>query len=151
VPFELVKVVVTPMNGTVLPGGPVKENCTVILNVLPKAFELGLLYHAAKALVRGTVTSKVDGCVFVGNVKWNSALVISRIDENPVTTMLNPLRVTAQGMTPPVMTGGVALTVMTTGAGGESIVPLESRRVVVMVIVPATVPTITGTLTVVLP
>lgn len=112
------------MNGTVLPGGPVNENCAVILNVLPKAFELGLLYQAAKAVVRGTVTSNVDGCVFVGNVKWNSALVISRGVERPVTEMLNPLRVTAQGMTL-VMTGIVGLTVMTTGAWGTEL-PLES-------------------------
>ena len=68
-PIELVRVALTPIKGTVLPGGPVNENCTVILKVLPKAFELELLYHAAKAVVRGTVTSKVGGCVFVGNVK----------------------------------------------------------------------------------
>src|SRR5579872_3134296 len=118
VPFELVNVAVTAMNGIVLPGGPVKENCTVILNELPKAFELGLLYHAAKAVVRGTVTSKVDGCVFVGNVKWNSALVMSRVDENPVTAMLKPFWLTAQGTTPPGrITGAVGLTVITTGAG----------------------------------
>ena len=135
----------TATNGTVVPGGPVKENCTVILNVLPKVFELELLYHAAKADVRGTVTSNVGGCVFVGNVKWNSALVISRGVERPVTEMLNPLRVTAQGITL-VMTGTVGLTVITAGAGGGSTFPLESLRVVVMVMIPATVPIITGTL-----
>ena len=127
-----------------------KENCTVILNVLPKAFELELPYHAAKAVVRGTVTSNVGGCVFVGNVKWNTALVMSRGVDRPVTEMLNAPRVTAQGITL-VMTGTVGLTVITTGAGGGSVVPLESRRLVVMVIVPATVPIITGTLAVVLP
>ena len=119
-PIELVKVPVTATNGTILPGGPVKENCTVILNVLPKAFELELLYHAPKAVVRGTVTSNVGGCVFVGNVKWNSALVISRGVERPVTEMLNPLRVIAQGITL-VMTGTVGLTVMTKGAGGVNV------------------------------
>ena len=60
-PIELVRVGANVMNGTVLPGGPVNENCTVSLKVLPKAIELGLLYHAAKAVVRGTVTSKVGG------------------------------------------------------------------------------------------
>ena len=97
-----------------------KENCTVILKVLPNAFELELLYHPVKAVVRGTVTSKVGGCVFVGNVKWNSALVILRGVERPVTAMLNPLRVIAQGITL-VMTGTVGLTVMTKGAGGVSV------------------------------
>jgi hypothetical protein len=120
VPIELVKVAVTAVNGTVLPGGPVNENCAVILNVLPKEFELELPYHAAKAVVRGTVTSNVDGCVFVGNVKWNSALVMSRGVERPVTEMLNPVRVTAQGMTL-VITGTVGLTVITTGAGCVSV------------------------------
>jgi hypothetical protein len=134
------------MNGTVLPGGPVKENCTVILKVLPKAFELGLLYHPAKAAVRGTVTSKVGGCVFVGNVNWNSALVMSRGVERPVTTMLKPVRVMAQGTTL-VMTGTVGLTVMTLVTGtGVSELPAESMALVVIVMVPATVPIITGTL-----
>ena len=90
------------------------------MKVLPKAFELGLLYHAVKAVETGTLTSKVDGCVFVGNVKWNSALVILRGVERPVTEMLNPLRVIAQGITL-VMTGTVGLTVMTNGAGGVSV------------------------------
>jgi hypothetical protein len=118
------------------------------LKVLPKAFELGLLYHAVKAVVRGTVTSKVDGCVFVGNVKWNSALVMSRGVERPVTEMLNAPRVTAQGITL-VMTGTVGLTVITLVTGtGVSELPAESAALVVMVMTPATVPIITGTLAV---
>ena len=116
------------------------------MKVLPKAFELGLLYHAAKAVETGTLTSNVDGCVFVGKVKWNAALVISLVDENPVTEMLNPLRVIAQGIIF-VITGTVGLTVITTGAGTGSAMPWEfAKLVVVIVMVPATVPIIRGTL-----
>ena len=116
------------------------------MKLLPNAFELGLLYHAVKAVETGTLTSKVDGCVFVGNVKWNPALVISRVDEKPVTEMLNPLRVIAQGITF-VITGTVGLTVITTGAGTGTAIPWEfAKLVVVIVMVPATVPVITGTL-----
>ena len=144
-PIELVRVAVTVVKGTVVPGGPVNENCTVILNVLPKEFDAELLYQLVNALVRGTVTSAEANCVFVGDVKWNSALVMSRGVERPVTEMLNPLVVIAQGVTL-VMTGTVGLTVMTIGAGGGRVLLLESSKLVVMVMVPATVPIITGTL-----
>jgi len=101
-----------------------------------------------KAVETGTLTSKVDGCVFVGNVKWNPALVMSRGVERPVTEMLNPLSVTAQGITL-VMTGTVGLTVITLVSGtGVSELPAESVALVVMVMIPATVPIITGTLAV---
>lgn len=134
------------MNGTVLPGGPVNKNCTVSLKVLPNAIELGLLYHAAKAGVRGTVTSKVGGCVFVGNTKWNCALVMSRGVERPIMEMLNPLRVIAQGVTLEITgTVGFTVIVLVTGVSG---LPAESVALVVMVMIPATVPMITGTLAV---
>src|SRR5665213_3790643 len=113
-------VTVTAVNGTVLPGGPVNENWTVTVNVLPKALEAEFPYHAAKALVRGTVTSKVLGCVVVGNAKWNSALVISRGVERPVTATINVPLVTAPNVTF-VITGTVGLTVITKGAGGVSV------------------------------
>ena len=102
-----------------LPTGPVKENWTVAVNVLPKVGELELLYQVTKAAVRGTVTSNVDGCVFVGKAKSNSALVMSRGVERPVTEMVNVPLVTAPNVTL-VMTGTVGFTVITTGAGGVS-------------------------------
>ena len=112
-------VTVTAVNGTVLPGGPVKENWIVAVNVLPKVGELALLYQVTKAVVRGTVTSSVDGCVFVGKAKWNSALVMSRGVERPVTEIVNVPLLTAPKVTLEI-TGTVGLTVMTTGAGGVS-------------------------------
>jgi len=92
----------------------------VTVNVLPKVVELELPYHAEKALVRGTVTSNVVGCVVVGNAKWNSALVMSRGVERPVTEMVNVPLATAPNVTL-VMTGTVGLTVITKGAGGVSV------------------------------
>ena len=124
-PTEFVMVTVTAVNGTVLPGGPVKENWTLTVNVLPKVFELGFPYQAAKAVVRVTVTSNVDGCVFVGNAKWNSALVMSRGVERPVTEIVNAPLAIAPIVTL-VITGTVAFTLMTTGAGGGTELPLES-------------------------
>ncbi len=62
-------VIVTALKGTVVPGGPVNVNCTVIMNVLPKEFEAELLYQLANALVRGTVKSAKANCAFVGEVK----------------------------------------------------------------------------------
>ena len=147
-PTEFVMVTLTAVNGTVLPGGPVKENWMVAVNVLPKVVELEFPYHAAKAVVRGTVTSNVDGCVFVGNAKWNSALVMSRGVERPVTEMLNVLFVKAPNVTL-VTTGTVGFTVMVLVTGTRvSELPAESVAVVLMVIIPATVPMITGTLAV---
>ena len=102
-----------------------KENCTVIAKVLPKGIELELLYQVVNALVKGTVISAEASCVPVGAVKWNSALVMLRGVERPVTEMLNPLLVTAPGVMP-MTTGTVGFTVITIGAGGVSAVPLES-------------------------
>ena len=113
-------VTVTAVNGTVLPTGPVKENWTVAVNVLPKGIELALPYHDVKAVVRGTVTSNVDGCVVVGSAKWNNALVMSRVVDRPVTEIVNVPLLTAPNVTL-VMTGTVGLTVMTMGAGGVSV------------------------------
>lgn len=135
-------VTLTAVNGIVLPGGPAKENWNVAVNVLPKEFEAELPYQVAKALVTGTVTSNVLGCVFVGNTKWNNALDMSRGVERPVTEMVNAPFVKAPKLTF-VMTGTVGLTVMTTSAGFASV---GSCKVVLMVMVPATVPMITGTL-----
>ena len=119
-PTEFVMVTVTAVNGIVLPVGPVKENWTVTVNVLPKVLELEFPYQAAKALVSGTVTSTVDGCVFVGNAKWNSALVISRGVDRPVTDMVKVPLAMVPNVTL-VMTGTVGLTVITKGAGGVSV------------------------------
>jgi len=119
-PTEFVMVTVTAVNGTVLPGGPVKENWTATVNVLPKALEADPPYQAAKAVVSGTVTSNVDGCVFVGNAKWNSALVMSRGVERPVTEIVNPPLATGPIVTF-VITGTVGFTLMTKGAGGVSV------------------------------
>ena len=140
----MVSVTVTAVKGTVVPGGPLKVNCTVNVNVLPKTFDAGFAYHALNALVRGTVTSVEAVCVLVGNAKWKRALVMSRGVERPVTEILNPAAVTVPMVTF-VMKGTVGLTGITIGAGGVRGVPFESCRVVVMVIVPATVPIITGT------
>ncbi len=125
VPFELVIVTVTAVNGTVVPGAAVYVNCTVIVNWPPKAVEAALLYQVVNAAVSGTATFDEVSVAFVGATNVNTALVISRVDENPVTEMLNPLRVTVPIVTP-FMTGGVAFTVTTVGAGGGSEVPLES-------------------------
>lgn len=77
-PLELVSVNVTAVKGTVVPGGAVKVNCTVIVNWLPEELEAALPYQLVNALVSGTVTSAEANCAFVGDVKWNSALVMSR-------------------------------------------------------------------------
>ncbi len=76
------------------------ENCTVMVNVLPNGVELELPYQFVNAFVSGTVTSAEASVVPVGEVKWNSALVILRGVERPVTEILNPLVVTAPGVTP---------------------------------------------------
>jgi len=60
---------VTVVKGTVLPGGPVKVNCTVMVNVLPKGSEAELPYQLVNAVVTGTVISAEASCVFVGDVK----------------------------------------------------------------------------------
>lgn len=135
----MVSVTVTVVKGTVVPGGPVNENCAVIVNRLPKALDAGLLYQVVNAVVRGTTTSAAANDVFVGDVKWNFALVMSRGVENPVTEMLKPLVVTGPIVTA-LITGTVGFIVITMGAGGVSTVPAESCRVVVMVMVPTTVP-----------
>ena len=114
-------------------------------NVLPNGTEAELPYHVVNALVSGTVISAEASVVPVGDVKWNTALVILRGVERPVTLTVNPPEVAAPGVTP-VITGtvepmGIVLTI-----GVE-----EREVVVVMVIVPATVPMITGTFAVVLP
>lgn len=121
------------------------ENCTVIVKVLPKGVEAELPYQVVNALVSGTVISAEANVVPVGEVKWNSALVMLRGVERPVTEMLNPLLVTAPGVTP-VITGTVEFTGIVLTIGVEL-----SEVVVVIVIVPATVPMITGTFAVVLP
>ena len=77
-PLELVSVNVTAVKGTVVPGGALKVNCTVIVNWLPKALEAELPYQLVNAVVSGTVTSAAANCVLVGDVKWNSALVMLR-------------------------------------------------------------------------
>jgi hypothetical protein len=124
--------------------GPVNENCTVITKVLPNGIEAALPYQVVNALVNGTVTSAEASEVPVGEVKWNTALVILRGVERPVTEILNPLLVIAPGVTP-VTTGTVELTVIVC-VGVAIVLPAESCAVVVIVIVPATVPMITGTL-----
>src|SRR5204862_935806 len=78
--------------------------------------------------------------------KWNCALVMSRGVERPIMEILNPLRVIAQGVAL-VITGTVGLTVIEL-VTGVSELPAESLPLVVMVMVPATVPIITGTLAV---
>ena len=100
-------------------------NCTVMVKLLPKGIEAELLYQVVNALVSGTVISADARVVPVGEVKWNTALVILRGVERPVTEMLNPLVVTAPGVTP-MMNGTVELTGITTGAGGASVLPAES-------------------------
>ena len=121
------------------------ENCTVMVNVLPNGVEAELPYQVVNALVSGTVISAEASVVPVGEVKWNNALVILRGVERPVTERLNPLVVTAPGVTP-VMTGTVGLTMIVFTIGAEL-----SDVLVVIVIIPATVPMITGTLKEVLP
>jgi len=69
VPTEFVMLTVTVVKGTVLPGGPVKVNCTVMVNVLPKGSEAELPYQLVNGVVTGTVTSAEASCVFVGEVK----------------------------------------------------------------------------------
>ena len=145
VPTEFVMVTVTAVNGTVVPGGPVKVNCTVMVNVLPKGIEAELPYQPVNALVSGTVTSAELNCVFVGDVKWKRALVMSRGVERPVTEMLNPLVVTVPIVTL-VMNGTVGPTAMTIRAGGGSTLPAESCKLVSIFIFPATVPIMTGIL-----
>ncbi len=121
------------------------ENCTVIVKVLPNGVEAELPYQVVNALVSGTVMSAEASVVPVGEVKWNNALVKLRGVERPVTEMLNPLVVTVPGVTP-VITGTVGLTVIVFTIGAD-----VSEVLVVIVMTPATVPMITGTLKVVLP
>ena len=116
-----------------------------MVNVLPNGVEAELPYQVVNALVSGTVISAEASVVPVGEVKWNNALVILRGVERPVTERLNPLVVTAPGVTP-VMTGTVGLTMIVFTIGAEL-----SDVLVVIVIIPATVPMITGTLKEVLP
>lgn len=120
------------------------ENWTVIVKLLPKGVEAELPYQVVNALVRGTVTSAEARVVPVGEVKWNTALVMLRGVERPVTEMLNPLRDNALGVTA-MITGTVAFTVMFI-SGTVSALLAESNALVLMVMVPATVPMITGTL-----
>lgn len=120
------------------------ENWTVIVKLLPKGVEAELPYQVVNALVRGTVTSAEARVVPVGEVKWNTALVMLRGVERPVTEMLNPLRDNALGVTA-MIAGTVAFTVMFI-SGTVSALLAESNALVLMVMVPATVPMITGTL-----
>ena len=120
------------------------ENWTVIVKLLPKGVEAELPYQVVNALVRGTVTSAEARVVPVGKVKWNTALVMLRGVERPVTEMLNPLRDNALGVTA-MIAGTVAFTVMFI-SGTVSALLAESNALVLMVMVPATVPMITGTL-----
>jgi len=122
----------------------VYENWTVIVKLLPKGVEAELPYQVVNALVRGTVTSAEARVVPVGEVKWNTALVMLRGVERPVTEMLNPLRDNALGVTA-MIAGTVAFTVMFI-SGTVSALLAESNALVLMVMVPATVPMITGTL-----
>ena len=121
----MVIVTLNAVNGTVVPGAAVYVNCTVIVNWLPKGVEVALPYQVVNAVVSGTVIAGEVSVAFVGATNVNTALVISRVDENPVTEMLNPLPVTVPIVTP-LMTGGVVFTVTMMGAGGGSVVPLES-------------------------
>ena len=116
-----------------------------MVNVLPNGVEAELPYQVVNALVSGTVISAEASVVPVGDVKWNNALVILRGVERPVTEILNPLVVNAPGVTP-VITGTVGLTVIVFTIGAEL-----SDVLVVIVITPATVPMITGTLKEVVP
>ncbi len=66
-PFEFVSVTATPMQGNVVPGGPVNVNGTVIVNWLPKAVDVELLYQVVKGAVSGKVKSVVvNGPLVVG-------------------------------------------------------------------------------------
>ena len=65
--------------------------------------------------------------------------------DRPVTEILNPLVFTAPGVTP-VITGTAGLTVIVLTIGAD-----VSEVLVVMVMTPATVPMITGTLKLVVP
>lgn len=117
-----------------------------MVKALPKGVEAELPYQVVNALVSGTVISAEASEVPVGEVKWNNALVILRGVERPDTEILNPLVVTAPGVTP-VITGTVGFTVMIVSAGAASV---EFCNTVWMVMTPATVPMMTGTLKVVL-
>jgi hypothetical protein len=123
----------------------VNANCTFITKLLPNGIDAALPYQVVNALVNGTVISDDVSEVFVGEVKWNTALVMLRGVERPVTEMLNPLLVIAPGETP--VTTGTAETMLIVLRIGVD----ESDVVVLIVIVPATVPTITGTFAEVLP
>lgn len=116
-----------------------------MVKVLPKGADAELPYQVVNALVSGTVISAEASVVPVGEVKWNNALVILRGVERPVTVMVNPPEAAAPGVTP-VMTGTVELTGIVLTIGVE-----VSEVVVVIVMVPATVPMMTGTLAEVLP
>ncbi len=111
-----------------------------MLKVLPNGIEVELPYQAVNASVSGTVISDDASVRPVGEVKWNNALVILRGVERPVTVMLNPPEEAAPGVTP-VIAGTVELTVIVFTIGAD-----VSEVLVVIVITPATVPMITGTL-----
>ena len=116
-----------------------------MVNELPNGVEAELPYQLVNALVSGTVMSAEARDVPVGEVKWNSALVILRGVDRPVTEILNPLVFTAPGVTP-VITGTAGFTVIVLTIGAD-----VSEVLVVMVMTPATVPMITGTLKLVVP
>lgn len=116
-----------------------------MVNELPNGVEAELPYQLVNALVSGTVMSAEARDVPVGEVKWNSALVILRGVDRPVTEILNPPVFTAPGVTP-VMTGTAGFTVIVLTMGAD-----VSEVLVVMVMTPATVPMITGTLKLVVP
>jgi len=62
-----VSVALTAIQGNVVPGGWVNANGTVIVNWLPNAVEVELLYHVVKTLVSGMVKSVVvSGALVVG-------------------------------------------------------------------------------------
>jgi len=62
-----VSVALTAIQGNVVPGGWVNANGTVIVNWLPNAVEVELLYQVVKTLVSGMVKSVVvSGALVVG-------------------------------------------------------------------------------------
>src|SRR5579862_1057305 len=82
VPFEFVRVSVTPEMGlvTVLLEDAIVKGI-VITKLLPKGFERESLYHVVNGVVRGTVKVDVESVSVVGDVNVNCALVMSRVVE----------------------------------------------------------------------
>ncbi len=116
------------------------------MNSLPVAFDAVLVYQRLNATPSCTVTSGVDKVAFCEGAKWNKPLIISCVEEKPVTTTVNPLALPFVNCTV-WMKGTVAFRVMVAdGAGvGVMFVP-DAVKLRVIVMVPASVPVTTPTL-----